>query len=83
MTGISSRIGKASVNAGRVSVPVQVNGTKVVAKVYSMLGKEVFDFSNSYSNGTLGFSATSLSQGYYMLSIQVGSEHSVQKMQIK
>jgi len=83
VTGISSRIGKASVNAGRVSVPVQVNGTKVVAKVYSMLGKEVFDFSNSYSNGTLGFSATSLSQGYYMLSVQVGSEHSVQKMQIK
>ena len=83
VTGISSRIGKASVNAGRVSVPVQVNGTKVVAKVYSMLGKEVFDFSNSYSNGTLGFSATSLSQGYYMLSVQVGSEHSVQKVLVK
>ena len=83
VTGISSRIGKASVNAGRVSVPVMVNGTKVVAKVYSMLGKEVFDFSNSYSNGTLGFSATSLSQGYYMLSVQVGSEHSVQKVLVK
>lgn len=83
VTGISSRIGKASVNAGRVSVPVQVNGTKVVAKVYSMLGKEVFDFSNSYSNGTLGFGTSGLPQGSYMLSIQVGSEHSVQKMQIK
>ena len=79
----SSIIGKAVVNAGRVSVPVQVNGTKVVAKVYSMLGKEVFDFSNSYSNGSLGFSATSLSQGYYMLSVQVGSEHSVQKVLVK
>lgn len=83
VTGISSRIGKASVNAGRVSVPVKVNGTKVVAKVYSMLGKEVFDFSNSYSNGTLGFGTSGLPQGSYMLSIQVGSEHSVQKMQIK
>ena len=83
VTGISSRIGKASVNAGRVSVPVQVNGTKVVAKVYSMLGKEIFDFSNSYSNGTLGFGTSGLPQGSYMLSIQVGSEHSVQKMQIK
>lgn len=83
VTGISSRIGKASVNAGRVSVLVQVNGTKVVAKVYSMLGKEVFDFSNSYSNGTLGFGTSGLPQGSYMLSIQVGSEHSVQKMQIK
>ena len=79
----SSIIGKAVVNAGRVSVPVKLNGSKVVAKVYSMLGKEVFDFSNSYSNGTLGFSATSLSQGYYMLSVQVGSEHSVQKVLVK
>ena len=83
VTGVSSHIGKAVFESGRVSVPVQVNGTKVVAKVYSMLGKEVFDFSNSYSNGTLGFSATSLSQGYYMLSVQVGSEHSVQKVLVK
>ena len=79
----SSIIGKAVVNAGRVSVPVKLNGSKVVAKVYSMLGKEVFDFSNSYSNGTLGFGTSGLPQGSYMLSIQVGSEHSVQKMQIK
>ena len=83
VTGVSSRIGKAVFESGRVSVPVKVNGTKVVAKAYSMLGKEVFDFSNSYSNGTLGFSATSLSQGYYMLSVQVGSEHSVQKVLVK
>ena len=80
---VSALIGKAIVNAGRVSVPVKANGTKVVAKVYSMLGKEVFDFSNSLSNGSLGFSATSLSQGYYMLSVQVGSEHSVQKVLVK
>ena len=83
VTGVSPNIGKAVFESGRVSVPVKVNGTKVVAKVYSMLGKEVFDFSNSYSNGTLGFSATSLSQGYYMLSVQVGSEHSVQKVLVK
>ena len=80
---VSAHIGKAIVNAGRVSVPVKANGTKVVAKVYSMLGKEVFDFSNSLNNGSLGFSATSLSQGYYMLSVQVGSEHSVQKVLVK
>ena len=80
---VSALIGKAIVNAGRVSVPVKANGTKVVAKVYSMLGKEVFDFSNSLNNGSLGFSATSLSQGYYMLSVQVGSEHSVQKVLVK
>ena len=83
VTGVSPNIGKAVFESGRVSVPVKVNGTKVVAKVYSMLGKEVFDFSNSYSNGTLGFSAASLSQGYYMLSVQVGSEHSVQKVLVK
>ena len=80
---VTAHIGKAVVNAGRVSVPVKANGTKVVAKVYSMLGKEVFDFSNSLSNGSLGFGATSLSQGYYMLSVQVGSEHSVQKVLVK
>ena len=83
VTGVSPNIGKAVFESGRVFVPVKVNGTKVVAKVYSMLGKEVFDFSNSYSNGTLGFSAASLSQGYYMLSVQVGSEHSVQKVLVK
>lgn len=83
VTGVSPNIGKAVFESGRVSVPVKVKGTKVVAKVYSMLGKEVFDFSSSYSNGTLGFSATSLSQGYYMLSVQVGSEHSVQKVLVK
>ena len=83
VTGVSSHIGKAVFESGRVSVPVKVNGTKVVAKVYSMLGKEVVDFSNSYGNGVLGFSAAGLSQGYYMLSVQVGSEHSVQKVLVK
>lgn len=83
VTGVSSHIGKAVFESGRVSVPVKVNGTKVVAKVYSMLGKEVVDFSNSYGNGMLGFSAVGLSQGYYMLSIQVGSEQSVQKVLVK
>jgi len=83
VTGVSSHIGKAVFESGRVSVPVKVNGTKVVAKVYSMLGKEVVDFSNSYGNGVLGFSAAGLSQGYYMLSIQVGSEQSVQKVLVK
>ena len=83
VTGVSSHIGKAVFESGRVSVPVMVNGTKVVAKVYSMLGKEVVDFSNSYGNGVLGFSAAGLSQGYYMLSIQVGSEQSVQKVLVK
>jgi len=83
VTGVSSHIGKAVFESGRVSVPVKVNGTKVVAKVYSMLGKEVVDFSNSYGNGVLGFSAAGLSQGYYMLSVQVGSEQSVQKVLVK
>jgi len=83
VTGVSSHIGKAVFESGRVSVPVKVNGTKVVAKVYSMLGKEVVDFSNSYGNGVLGFSAAGLSQGYYMLSIQVSSEQSVQKVLVK
>ena len=83
VTGVSSHIGKAVFESGRVSVPVKVNGTKVVAKVYSMLGKEVVDFSNSYGNGVLGFSAAGFSQGYYMLSVQVGSEHSVQKVLVK
>ena len=63
--------------------PVQVNGTKVVAKVYSMLGKEMLDFSNSYSSGTLGFGTAGIPQGSYMLSVQVGSEHSVQKVLVK
>ena len=83
VTGVSSHIGKAVFESGRVSVPVKVNGTKVVAKVYSMLGKEVVDFSNSYGNGVLGFGTAGLSQGYYMLSIQVGSEQSVQKVLVK
>ena len=83
VSAVTARVGKAVVNAGRVTVPVKVNGSRVVAKVYSMLGKEVLDFGNSFSDGTLGFSTAGMSQGYYMLSIQVGSEQSVQKVLVK
>ena len=79
----SSVVGKVVVNAGRVSVPVRVNGEAVVAKVYSMLGGEVLDFGNSYANGTLGFSETSLPKGMYMISVRIGSVHSIQRVQIK
>ena len=83
VSAVTARVGKAVVNAGRVTVPVKVNGSRVVAKVYSMLGKEVLDFGNSFSDGTLGFSTVGMSQGYYMLSVQVGSEQSVQKVLVK
>ena len=83
VTGVSSRIGKAVVNAGQVSVPVKAIGTKVVAKVYSMLGKEILDFGHTYDGASLKFSTSGLPQGSYMLSVQVGSEHSVQKVQIR
>ena len=83
VSAVTARVGKAVVNAGRVTVPVKVNGSRVVAKVYSMLGKEVLDFGNSFSDGTLGFSTAGMSQGYYMLSIQVGSEQFVQKVLVK
>ena len=76
-------IGTAVVTANRVTVPVRANGVKVVAKVYSMLGKEMLDFSNSNSSGTLGFGTAGIPQGSYMLSVQVGSEHSVQKVLVK
>ena len=79
----SSVIGKAVVNSGRVTVPVKVNGNTVSAKVFSMQGKKLLDFGNSYSMGTLGFDASRLPQGSYMVSVQVGSERSVQKVQIK
>ena len=79
----SSVIGKAVVNSGRVTVPVKVNGNTVSAKVFSMQGKMLLDFGNSYSMGTLGFDASMLPQGSYMLSVQVGSVRSVQKVQIK
>ena len=79
----STVIGKAVVHAGRVSVPVRTNGFAVSAKVFSMQGKAVFDFSNSYAGGTLGFDASLLPQGSYMLSVQVGSERSVQRVLVK
>ena len=79
----SSVVGKVVVNAGRVSVPVKESGEAVVAKVYSMLGGEVLDFGNSYANGALGFSETSLPKGMYMISVRIGLVHSIQKVQIK
>ena len=79
----SSVIGKAVVHAGRVSVPVKANGSAVTAKVFSMQGKAVLDFSSSYTGGEFGFETGKLSAGSYMLSIQVGSAHSVQKILLK
>ena len=80
---VSAHIGKAVVNAGRVSVPVKVDGAAISAKVFSMQGKAVLDFSNSYVGGALGFDTAKLPAGSYMLSVQVGSEHSVQKVLVK
>ncbi len=82
-SAVAEHIGKAVVNAGRVTVPVKVNGDVVAAKVFSMQGKMVLDFSNSYVGGALGFDTAKLPAGNYMLSVQVGSERSVQKVQIK
>ena len=79
----SSVIGKAVVHAGRVSVPVKVNGSAVTAKVFSMQGKAVLDFSGNYVGGALGFDTAKLPAGSYMLSVQVGSAHSVQKVLVK
>ena len=79
----SRLVGKAVVNAGRVVVPVAMEKSPVVAKVFSMQGKAVLDFSNSYVGGALGFDTAKLPAGSYMLSVQVGSERSVQKVQIK
>ncbi|MBR4348106.1 MAG: T9SS type A sorting domain-containing protein [Fibrobacter sp.] len=79
----SSVIGKAVVNAGRVTVPVALDGRIANAKVFSMQGKAVLDFSNSFAGGSLGFDTAKLPAGSYMLSVQVGSERSVQKVQIK
>ena len=79
----SSVIGKAVVHAGRVSVPVKANGSAVTAKVFSMQGKAVLDFGNSYAGGTLGFDTGKLPAGSYMLSVQVGAARSVQKVLIK
>ncbi len=89
ITGIQAQkvetrsIGKAVVNAGRVTVPVALEGRSVNAKVFSMQGKAVLDFSNSFAGGSLGFDTAKLPAGSYMLSVQVGSERSVQKVQIK
>ena len=79
----SSVIGKAVVHAGRVSVPVKTNGSAVTAKVFSMQGKAVLDFSGSYVGGALGFDTAKLPAGSYMLSVQVGTARSVQKVLIK
>ena len=79
----SGVIGKVVVNAGRVSVPVRANGEAVEAVVFSMQGKMLLDFSNSFSMGTLGFDASRLPQGSYMVSVRVGFEHSVQKVLVR
>ncbi|SOE78397.1 Por secretion system C-terminal sorting domain-containing protein [Fibrobacter sp. UWT3] len=76
-------IGKAVVNAGKVTIPVAMEKSPIVAKVFSMQGKAVLDFSDSFAGGSLGFDTARLPQGSYMLSVQVGSERSVQKVQIK
>ena len=76
-------IGKAVVNAGKVTIPVAMEKSPIVAKVFSMQGKAVLDFSDSFAGGSLGFDTARLPQGGYMLSVQVGSERSVQKVQIK
>ncbi len=80
---VTAHIGKAVVNASRVTVPVKVDGASISAKVFSMQGKMVLDFSNSYVGGALGFDTAKLPAGSYMLSVQVGSERSVQKVQVK
>jgi len=81
---VQSRIiGKAVVNAGRVVVPVSLKKSPVIAKVFSMQGSIVLDFSDSYSTGALAFDTARLPKGNYMVSIQVGSERSVQRVQIK
>ncbi|MBO4436022.1 MAG: T9SS type A sorting domain-containing protein [Fibrobacter sp.] len=79
----SRLVGKAVVNAGRVTVPVALECRNVNAKVFSMQGTMVLDFSDSFAGGSLGFDASRLPSGNYMLSVQVGSERSVQKVQIK
>ncbi len=83
VSAAGSVIGKAVLNAGRVSIPVKLSGSTVSARVFSMQGKMLLDFSNSYSAGELGFDASRLPQGNYMVSVQVGSERSVQKVQVK
>jgi hypothetical protein len=80
---VTAHIGKAVVNASRVTVPVKVDGASISAKVFSMQGKAVLDFSNSFAGGSLGFDTAKLPAGSYMLSVQVGSERSVQKVQTK
>ena len=80
---VTAHIGKAVVHAGRVSVPVKVDGAAISAKVFSMQGKAVLDFSDSYVGGALGFDTAKLPAGSYMLSVQVGSERSVQKVLVK
>ena len=79
----SRLVGKAVVNAGRVTVPVALESRSVKAKVFSMQGTTVLDFSDSFASGSLGFDTSRLPSGNYMLSVQVGSERSVQKVQIK
>lgn len=84
VAGLTPAIGEAVFAAGRVMVPVSMNGAKnVSAKAYSMLGKEVLDFSKSFASGAVGFETSALPSGTYMLSVQVGSVRSIQKVNVK
>ena len=79
----SGIIGKVVVKDNRVSVPVMAFANRIVAKVYSLLGNEVLDFGSSYAGGMLGFDSAMLPSGNYIVSVEVGSVRSVQKLKIK
>lgn len=79
----SGIIGKVVVKDNRVSVPVMASANRIVAKVYSLLGNEVLDFSGSYAGGMLGFDSAMLPSGNYIVSVEVGAVRSVQKLKIK
>ena len=79
----SGIIGKVVVKDNRVSVPVMASANRIVAKVYSLLGNEVLDFGSSYAGGMLGFDSATLPSGNYIVSVEVGTVRSVQKLQIK
>ena len=79
----SGIIGKVVVKDNRVSVPVMASANRIVAKVYSLLGNEVLDFSGSYAGGMLGFDSAKLPSGNYIVSVEVGAVRSVQKLKIK
>lgn len=79
----TNAVGLAYVEGGRLYVPVMQSGEIVSAKVYSMLGKEILDFSGSVVKGRVGFDLSSVSAGRYVLSVKAGSVRTVQQVQIK